>query len=65
MKQDNNKIEYELPEDRWLQSHYTYIGNVFDTPEHQAALSKLKTVDERIAYKTAVLEKMDEELLSA
>ncbi|MCR5260629.1 MAG: hypothetical protein K6C94_02205 [Candidatus Gastranaerophilales bacterium] len=52
---DVQKSDYELPDDKWLQSYGTYVGDVFDAPEHQAALSKMKTVKERLAYKTAVM----------
>ena len=47
----NDETEYILPDDRWLQSHYTYLGDVFDSPEHKDALSKLKTIEEQNAYK--------------
>ena len=52
-----------INEDEKYISHYTRVGNVFDTPEHQAALSKLKTVDERIAYKRAFLKEQSRKLL--
>ena len=49
--------------DRWEQSHYTYVGNVFDAPEHQAILSKMTNIDEEIAYKTAVMKERQCKLL--
>ncbi|MCR5260864.1 MAG: hypothetical protein K6C94_03410 [Candidatus Gastranaerophilales bacterium] len=52
---DVQKSDYELPDNKWLQSHYTYVGNVFDTPEHQAILSKMTNIDDRIAYKEKIL----------
>ena len=45
-------------EEKFELSHYSWGGDVFDTPEHQAALSKLKTIDEKIAYKDSVLKKI-------
>ena len=36
-------------------SFYTSAGNVFDTPEHQAILSKMTNIDDRIAYKRKIL----------
>lgn len=49
------KDKYELPDNKWLQSHYSYVGNVFDAPEHQAILSKMDDIDEIIAYKEKVM----------
>ncbi|MCR5260829.1 MAG: hypothetical protein K6C94_03220 [Candidatus Gastranaerophilales bacterium] len=57
----NKKVE--TLEEKWQWSHWTYVGDVFDAPEHQAVLSKMKTVKERLAYKTAVMDKQKEDYL--
>ncbi len=57
----NEKVE--TLEEKWQWSHWTYVGNVFDTPEHQEALSKLKTIEEKIAYKEAFLEEQTRKII--
>ena len=49
--------------DRWKMSHYTRVGNVFDTPEHQEALAKLETIDEEIAYKERIMEESEQKII--
>ena len=49
------KKKVETLEEKWQWSHWTYVGNVFDTPEHQAALAKLPTLKEKVAYKRKIL----------
>ena len=62
MADEQNKKD-ETIYDRWEQSCYTYVGNVFDTPEHQEALAKLPTLKEKVAYKTAVMKERQRKLL--
>ena len=62
MADEQNK-KVETLEEKWQWSHWTRVGNVFDTPEHQAALAKLPTLKEKVAYKTAVMDKQKEDYL--
>ncbi len=62
MADEQNKKD-ETIFDRWEYSHYTYVGNVFDAPEHQEALSKMTNIDDRIAYKRKVLQQQRKEYL--
>lgn len=59
---DVQKDKYELPNDKWLQSHYTYIGSAL-TPEQQAIVDSFETLDEKIAYKERIMEELEQEIL--
>ena len=62
MADEQNKKD-ETIFDRWEYSHYTYVGDVFDAPEHQEALAKLPTLKEKVAYKRKVSQQIYEEYL--